>query len=165
MNTTTYLLRVSDGKLVTAVFKETRISKKEKNWLFDWSRPSRYGFIVLNLIADKRIQGRVALKPNADWNAYEIDIAETALRNRGHRDGTGKAYQGVGTALFAEVVRRSLSDGFGGYVTFVAKTELMQYYYDTLGALHIGNGRMVIDSTAAKKLLTEKTWRLDNNEL
>jgi hypothetical protein len=42
--------------------------------------------------------------------------------------------------------------GYEGYVSFKAKSELIQHYTDTLGAIHIGGRTMIIDTAAASKL-------------
>ncbi len=43
--------------------------------------------------------------------------------------------------------------GCDGYVFFIAKTKLIDHYIKTLGAVHVGAQRMVINTEAALKLI------------
>ncbi len=87
--------------------------------------------------------------------AYHIDIAEAApFNNPHHKSYVKKEYDGVGGHLFAEAVRKSYEDGFGGAVYFTAKSDLIEHYQKELGAI-LTNPRlrlMFIDETAAMKL-------------
>jgi hypothetical protein len=47
----------------------------------------------------------------------------------------------------------SFQRGGQGFVSFRAKTKLIDHYVKTLGAYHFGGHLMVIDSIAAQKLI------------
>jgi len=47
------------------------------------------------------------------------------------------------------------SQGCEGYVAFKAKSRLIQHYEETLGAYHFRNQRLIIDSEAARFLVTK----------
>lgn len=65
-----------------------------------------------------------------------------------------KEYEGAAGNLFAFACLRSLEKGFGGYISFEAKTELIAHYQNTLGAQRIGNSiRMFIDEARATELI------------
>lgn len=152
------LRRMSDGKIVQTKFVEIKPTKKDfKDWEFDWTIPIKDGYSVYGLMAegDKRIQGLIAMKPNARNYAYQIDIVEAAPFNNPHNPKfKKKEYNGVGGHLFAEAVRKSLEEGFGGAVFFTAKSDLIDYYIKELGA-ELTNPRlrlMFIDEDAAIKL-------------
>lgn len=55
--------------------------------------------------------------------------------------------------MFAEVCKRSFEIGYDGYVEFKAKTNLVDYYKEKLGAIAIDTQRMYIDTDGAKKLI------------
>jgi hypothetical protein len=38
-------------------------------------------------------------------------------------------------------------------ISFLSKTQLIQHYMDTLGAMHVGGRIMIIDTIAALKLI------------
>lgn len=103
---------------------------------------------------DKRIQGLIATKVRKDLLAIEVDLVESApFNNPHHKNFVKKEYSGVGGHLFAEAIRQSYEAGYDGYVTFTAKTSLVEYYKNELGATQIGNTqKMYIDERSAKKL-------------
>ena len=152
------LRRLHDGKIVRTEIVKIKPTKKEfKDWEFDWTIPEKQGFSVYGILAedDNRIQGLVAMRADPRSYAYHIDIVEAAPFNSPHNPKfKKKEYSGVGGHLFAEAVRRSLEDGFGGAVYFFAKSDLIEYYSKELGAV-LTNPRlriMFIDEDAAVKL-------------
>lgn len=72
--------------------------------------------------------------------------------------GKNKLYEGVAGNLVAHACKLSFQKGFDGYVAFTAKTELIEHYENTLGALHFKNQRMIIE-TNASKFLVEKYYK------
>lgn len=97
----------------------------------------------------------MALKPDSKNYAVYIDIVESAPFNNPHnKKYVSKEYAGVGGHLFAEAVRESINQGFGGFVYFKAKTKLIDYYQEHLGAVLVNHREsiMMIDERSAKKL-------------
>lgn len=130
------------------------------DWEFDWSRPERFGYEVFALKADgdDRIQGMIALKPVPYNYAVHVELAESAPHNNMHllrKQGKAKEYDGVGAHLFAEACRQSYDLGYGGFVYFRAKTDLISHYQTELGARLINPQErvMAIDEAAAIKLI------------
>jgi hypothetical protein len=132
-----------------------------KDWEFDWTPPQKSGFKVFALYADgdEQIQGLIATNPVKENIAIKINIVESAPFNNKHNpnnEDNSKEYGGVGGHLFAEAVKQSYNEGFGGAVYFQAKTNLVNYYERTLGAVEIANNRMMlIDGKGAAKLYEE----------
>ena len=152
-----YLKRLSDNIRVRATIKEIKYSKSEfKNWLFDWSKTEKKGYKILALYVegDNRIQGAISIKSNPQNMTIEIDIVESApFNNSYNKKVSDKEYNGVGVCLFAEVCKRSFDLNYDGYVEFMAKTNLIEYYKKELGASLIGSQRMIIETRASKKLV------------
>ena len=131
-----------------------------RGWEFDWMKPERDGYRVyaLRVKGESKIQGMIAMKDDPDNCAIKIDIVEAAPDNSPHNPtnliGT-KEYSGVGGHLFAEACRQSFEKGYGGFVYFTAKTNLIKYYADTLGAILINPRErvMAIDGPAAANLV------------
>ena len=152
------LRRLKDNEIVDTEVFEIKPTKKEfSNWEFDWTLPAKQGYAVYAIKAkgDERIQGLVAMKSDRNNYAYEVLLAEAApFNNPHHKTFVKKEYNGIGGHLFAEAVKRSMQDGFGGAVYFVSKTNLIEHYKKELGAhiLDDRNRRMFIDEKAAKKL-------------
>ncbi|MEJ7682641.1 MAG: hypothetical protein WKG06_33245 [Segetibacter sp.] len=55
--------------------------------------------------------------------------------------------------LVAFACKLSFQRGCDGYVSFIAKTKLINHYINTLGAVHVGAHRMIINTSAALKLI------------
>ena len=67
--------------------------------------------------------------------------------------GMNKLYVGIPGNLVAFACRISFHRGFEGYVSFTAKTILIEHYQKTLGAKSIGGNLMVINTEAALNLI------------
>lgn len=78
-----------------------------------------------------------------------MDLLESAPFNRGHKKG----YEGVAGNLVAYACKVSFQQGFGGYVSFTAKTRLIEHYTKTLDATLFGGQLMIINIVAANKLI------------
>ncbi|WP_338946952.1 hypothetical protein KST17_03195 [Fusobacterium canifelinum] len=152
-----YLKRLSDTVKVRAVIKEIKYSKSEfKNWLFDWSKTEKKGYKILALYVegDNRIQGAISIRENPQNMSIEIDIVESAPFNSSYNKKVkDKEYNEVGICLFTEVCKRSFDLGYDGYVEFMAKTKLIEYYKKVFGASLIGSQQMIIETRASKKLV------------
>ena len=66
--------------------------------------------------------------------------------------GKNKVYVGVPGNLVAFACRLSFQRGFEGYLSFLSKTNLINHYEKSLGAIHVGGNLMVINTNAALKL-------------
>lgn len=64
----------------------------------------------------------------------------------------GRLYEEVAGNLVAYACKLSFQYGFDGFVSFTAKTKLIEHYEKTLGAYHFGGHRMIIPTKAAEKL-------------
>jgi hypothetical protein len=67
--------------------------------------------------------------------------------------GKDKKYLGVCGNLTAYGCKLSKEFGFGGVIAFISKTALIPHYEKTLGAIHLGGGRMGIHELNAQKLI------------
>ena len=78
-----------------------------------------------------------------------MHLVESAPFNK----GKSKVYSGVPGNLVAFACRLSFQRGFEGNVSFISKTQLIEHYSKTLGALHFGGRLMIIESGAALILI------------
>lgn len=78
-----------------------------------------------------------------------MNLVESAPFNKGKT----KLYSGVPGNLVAFACKLSFQRGQDGNVAFISKTQLIDHYIETLGAVHVGGRLMVIDSEAAHKLI------------
>ena len=95
------------------------------------------------------IQGLVSLTVRID-HVY-MHLIESAPFNRGKE----KVYAGVPGNMFAFACRLSFQRGYEGYLSFLSKTNLIEHYEKTLGAMHVGGHLMVINTSAALKLINK----------
>ena len=83
-----------------------------------------------------------------------MDLIESAPFNLGRN----KIYEGVGGNLVAFACKVLFQSGFEGFVSFTAKTKLIEHYEKTLGAYHFGNHLMILE-TKVSTILLEKYFK------
>ncbi len=135
------LLKKQDLKEVT----------KTKGWNFNWKSELAQNdreVYKLSIVSNPHIvQGLASLTVKPD-HVY-LNLLESAPFNI----GKDKLYEGVAGNLVAFACKLSFQRGGEGFVSFQAKTKLINHYVTTLGAIHFGGHLMVIDSMAAQKLI------------
>ena len=93
------------------------------------------------------IQGLISLEVKIDH--VLMHLVESAPYNK----GKNKVYNGVPGNLVAYACKLSFQRGHQGNVSFISKSELIQHYIKTLGAIHFGGRLMIIETQAALKLI------------
>jgi hypothetical protein len=135
------LLKINELKSVT----------KNQGWLFDWKKefkePARDVFKLTIVNNPTIIQGLICLEVKAD-HVY-MHLVESAPFNKGKT----KVYTGVPGNLVAYACKLSFQRGHDGNVAFLSKTQLIEHYEKTLGAIHFGGRVMIIETKAALKLI------------
>jgi hypothetical protein len=137
------IISISDLKTVT----------KKNGWQFDWKLELRqpekdvYKLTIVN--NQSVIQGLISLEIKSD-HVY-MHLLEAAPFNK----GKAKVYAGVPGNLVAFACRLAFQRGHEGNVSFFSKSQLVQHYIDSLGANHIGGRVMIINTTAALKLINK----------
>lgn len=127
-----------------------KISKKN-NWLFDWKyefkQPERDVFKLTIVNNSEIIQGLICLEVKED-HVY-MHLVESSPFNKGKT----KVYAGVPGNLVAYACKLSFQRGHDGNVSFVSKTQLIDHYKKSLGAIHFGGRLMIIETQSALKLI------------
>ncbi len=125
--------------------------QKKNGWLFNWKEelnlPDREVYKLTIVNNPNIVQGITSVTIRPD-NVF-LHLIETAPFNK----GKGKLYEGVAGNLVAFACRLSFQRGSDGFVSFHSKTNLIDHYAKTLNAIHYGNHLMVIDTTAALRLV------------
>lgn len=126
---------------------------KKAGWQFDWKweykQPERDVYKLTIVNNPTVVQGLISLEVRTD-HVY-MDLVESAPFNK----GKAKVYSGVPGNLVAFACKLSFQRGHEGNVAFFSKSQLVQHYVDTLGAMHIGGRNMIINTVAALKLLNK----------
>ena len=126
---------------------------KAKKWLFNWKdefkEPARdvYKLTITNNFSV--IQGLISLEVKSD-HVY-MHLVESAPFNKGKE----KVYSGVPGNLVAFACKLSFQRGHEGNVSFLSKTQLVEHYIKSLGAIHFGGRVMIIETTAALRLINK----------
>lgn len=127
-----------------------KVTKKD-GWLFDWrlelKHPERDVYKLTIVNNQNIIQGLVSLEVKPD-HVY-MHLVESAPFNKGRT----KLYAGVPGNLVAFVCKLSFQRGHEGNIAFISKTQLIDHYTESLGAMHVGGRLMIIDSAAALNLI------------
>lgn len=137
------IISITDLKTVT----------KKNGWLFDWKlelkQPEKDVYKLTIVNNQSVIQGLLSLEIKSD-HVY-MHLVESAPFNKGKT----KVYAGVPGNLVAFACKLSFQRGHEGNVSFFSKTQLVQHYVDTLGAIHFGGRIMIINTDAALKLINK----------
>jgi hypothetical protein len=133
-------------------YADLKVNTKKNGWQFDWKyelkQPERevYKLTILGSNVPV-IQGLISIETKTD-HVY-MHLVESAPFNK----GKAKVYAGVPGNLVAFACRFSFQRGFEGNVSFISKTQLINHYIKTLGAVHVGGRIMVIETRAALALI------------
>jgi hypothetical protein len=139
----------TDISLITKVDLK-KITVKD-GWQFDWKlelkHPERdvYKLTIVNNLSI--VQGLISLEVRSDH--VFMHLVESAPFNKGKT----KLYSGVPGNLVAFACKLSFQRGHEGNIAFISKSQLIDHYVTSLGATHVGGRLMIIDSTAALKLI------------
>lgn len=124
---------------------------KKNGWVFDWkfelNQPAREVYKLTITENANIIQGLISLEIKSD-HIY-MHLVESASFNK----GKNKIYAGVPGNLVAFACRLSFQRGLEGNVSFISKTQLINHYIESLGAVHFGGRLMIIESGAALRLI------------
>ena len=124
--------------------------KKVSKWQFKWSKELPFSEVYKLIIVGNSdiLQGLIAIRD--EKTHYYMALIENAPFNIGQL----KIYEGVPGNLVAFACKKSFDKGYAGFVSFDAKTVLIEHYEKTLGAKRAGRGSlMYIDTQAATKLV------------
>lgn len=126
---------------------------KKNGWNFNWrdefKEPARDVYKLTIVNNQNIIQGLVSLEVKED-HVY-MHLVESAPFNK----GKNKIYTGVAGNLVAFACKLSFQRGHKGNVSFLSKTQLIEHYEKTLGAIHFGGRIMIIETKTALKLINK----------
>lgn len=127
--------------------------RKGNGWKFDWQyeyqQSDREVFKLTIKGNESIIQGLVSISDYEDH--YFLNLIETAPFNYGKR----KLYVGVPGNLVAFACKQSWDKGYEGFIAFTSKTKLIEHYEKTLGAVHVGDHKMIIFPESALRLINK----------
>ncbi len=129
---------------------------KKTDWTFNWQNElkdnSKQVYKLTTVSNPNIIHGLISLTDKGD-HIY-MDLIESAKFNK----GKNKLYRGVAGNLVAYGCKMAFEKKYDGVVSFIAKTQLIEHYEQTLGAKLFGGNRMFID-TKESLILTTKYFK------
>jgi hypothetical protein len=148
---------VSGQSFPTQLFRlnrsDLKFVNKKSGWLFNWRsefESTECEVYKLVILSNPEVpHGLISLAFKSEH--VEMNLLESAPFNR----GSHRLFEGVAGNLVAFACSLSFQRGHEGHVAFTAKTKLISHYTETLNAVHIGNGRMIIMPLAAKNLVDQ----------
>ncbi|AKP67501.1 hypothetical protein [Companilactobacillus ginsenosidimutans] len=154
----------STGQRYKTYYKEISVNiqfskrLKKLGWRFDWEMENRpeNSIIQLSTVGSDQIQGLICFE--IDDGFVKVKLVESAPKNIGH----GNGLDGVGGHLFAIAARASVDNGGQGYVRFMPKTNLRDYYSSHLRAETLPNGYMILNSVTSKWLVNKYLGDVEN---
>jgi len=146
---------ISGDSFATEVLRLTKVDLKQvtkkRGWNFDWKielgdNTKEVFKLTIHNNPDV-IQGLLSLTLESDHIYMHL------LENAPFNMGQNKLYDGVAGNLVAHACKVSFQQGFDGFVSFTAKTKLIEHYEKTLGAYTLGGHRMIIPTLSAQALV------------
>lgn len=131
--------------------EELKNITKKNGWKFNWKaeykEPQKEIYKLTISNNPNIVQGLVSLEIKSDH--VFMHLIESAPFNLGQ----DKTYLGVPGNLVAFTCKLSFQRGFDGFLSFIAKTKLIEHYEKTLGAYHFGGHLMILSNESALKLI------------
>lgn len=152
------VVEVSTGKIFKTDVPKVSIEflktiHKKNGWKFNWKKESKEeNRLIYKLVLEKDksiLLGLISFEIKQDH--VHIHLIENSPENVGKI----KVYQGIAGNLFAFACKFSSETGFNGVLAFIAKTDLIQHYFVTLGATLLKNQRMFILEKQAEILINK----------
>lgn len=151
------VLRVRDHLKIKCVIEpilKNSLPKKKDFWQFNWSKAYlKYPNSIFGLFEEEseKIHGLIQLIQ--DGGMLIMELIELAPFNI----GSNKEYINVAGCLIAFGCRESLklNNAYNGYLTFVSKTELVEFYKTKYYATQTLGTRMYIDPISGEKLINK----------
>ena len=131
--------------------EEIKKISKSNGWVFNWKKEFKkpendiYKLTISN--NPNIIQGLVSLEIKSDH--VFMHLIESAPFNI----EKNKTYLGIPGNLVAFACKLSFQRGHEGFVSFIAKTQLIEHYKKSLGAINFSGQLMIINNKAALNLI------------
>lgn len=152
----TYIYDLGNKSLIKAeiIVANGNVPSQKDGWKFDWNKQVKESNTKTYILRLKdNIQGiEGILQLRIEHDMLIMDIIEIAPHNLG---STNKKYDYVAGCLIAFACRESfkIEGPYKGYLTFVSKTNLIEWYKKQYGATQALGQRMFIDDSIGLKLI------------
>jgi len=158
-----YILDKINGKLIKSEIvpiDKRKIPLKKDGWNFNWRQLSKeengQTFFLRTINSPNQVEGALQLK--FEYDMLVMDALELAPQNNGQKN---KRYDYVAGCLIAFACRESfkIEGDYKGFLTFVSKTNLIEWYAKKYGAELALGQRIFIDWENGEKLIEKYLCR------
>lgn len=156
------LILLGTGEKVEAVIEQLSLQeikrlKGSKRFLFDWSTEVGKEVYRISLTGETHILGLISLVDIPEELRIHINLIESSEENK----GSTKQYDLIPGCLIGFACQMAFEKGYGGFVSLVSKTKLIDYYRNKFGFLSMGN-HMVVFGESAQEIIVKY---LENEEV
>lgn len=150
-----FILESKSKKLIKCSIKKLstdNLPQKKDGWHFNWRQALKDSPKSTYVLVDKptnQIHGALQLKQ--DEGMLIMELIELSPKNIGKK----RKFQNVAGCLIAFACREAvkIKTDYRGYLTFVSKTELLEWYITQYLATQTIGQRMYIDPISGNKLI------------
>ena len=149
------LLISSQSKIVSA---EVQLADNEElkdliDWKFDWLELSQYENSRVYKIQTEKIEGLIMIQFIEDdfFEMKNIEVAPTNFGSKGYFTNVAQILIAYGCLLSFELNKGA----YQGYLSFISKGELIDYYIENYNAELVYRERMYINPINGLKLIKE----------
>ena len=151
-----YILDILNNRLVEAEIvsvEKNGLPLKKDGWNFNWRQLTKnensQSYVLKLIYYEQSVEGALLLKN--EEGMLIMDVLEVAPQNIGNK----KRYDYVAGCLIAYACRESfkIEGNYKGFLTFVSKTNLINWYSKKYGAELALGQRMFIDWENGEKLI------------
>jgi hypothetical protein len=128
---------------------------KSKGWSFDWDASATELITDISTLKAIVINDEIEGLVEYEIISNEYYVFAHKLEIDPHNRGGNKKYEGIAGILLAYVARESFSSGCDGFVVFISKSQLYEYYQKQYGAKPLGGLKLHFDTDASEKLIKD----------
>ncbi len=122
------------------------------DWHFELRQSNRHVYKLTTVQNPAIIQGLISITDKGDH--IFMNLIESVSFNK----GKDKVYSGVAGNMDAHACKLSFERRYDGVVSFIAKTQLIKHYQETIGAKLFAGNRIFID-TREPIILVKKYYK------
>lgn len=126
--------------------------KSSKQFIFDWKREYEKSEYVykLSLVNEAEIVGLMSIQDVREELRINIDLIEVRI----DQTGKNKRIENIAGCLIAFTCEKSFEKRYGGFVSLLPKTQLINHYKEKYGFMEYGR-MLAIEGQASKNLLNK----------
>jgi hypothetical protein len=143
-------------KIVSVDIDKGKAKKLQNNgWSFNWSEGATDLITETSILKAVLIDGEIEGLIEYEIVKRERYVFAHKLEIDPHNRGASSKHDGIAGILLAFVARESFNSDCDGFVVFISKTKLYEYYQTKYGAKPLGGLKLHFDTDASERLINE----------